>query len=549
MRNGQRIAIMAGVSAAVVSVVGFGAYSMLGDDEDDGRGTAPAASDGRPGDTEEPAGPPSEEEVRAASEAFLTAWAAGEPADAARLTDDPEAAGAALEALSADAAFTALALEPGEPAGDQVPFAVEAVVSYEEEEPAELAWESALSVVRDADTEEPVVAWEPAVMHPDLADGLRIETGPLAEVPPVEVLDRNGAELTAEEFPALAPVFAELGERYGEQAGGSAGAETRIVDAEGGTVASLLQLSEPTAGQVPTTIDPEIQRAAEAAVAEGGHSAVVAVQPSTGAIQAIANNPADGFDTALEGSYAPGSTFKIVTASLLIDRGLAAAGAAHPCPQFFEHGGWKFQNLDEFDIEGGTFADSFAASCNTAFISQAPELGDADLGNHARDVFGLGLDWQVGVTSMDGTVPTQSDAQMAASLIGQGAVRMNPLTMASVSATVQSGTFRQPYLVPADFDDRQLAQAPRGLSADAAAELRGLMSRTATSGTAAEAMSGLGGDIGGKTGSAEVDGQEKPNAWFTGYRNDLAVAAVVPESGHGGEFAGPVVADVLRAAP
>ena len=54
------------------------------------------------------------------------------------------------------------------------------------------------------------------------------------------------------------------------------------------------------------------------------------------------------------------------------------------------------------------------------------------------------------------------------------------------------------------------------------------MKLTATSGTAAEAMAGVSGDIGAKTGSAEVDGQKKPNAWFTAYRDDLAAAAVVP---------------------
>ncbi|UCM88554.1 penicillin-binding transpeptidase domain-containing protein [Streptomyces marincola] len=546
MRNGQRIALMAGVSAAVVSVVGFGAYSMLDDGQDTDRGTAATASDGTPDDGAG-AGAPSAEEVRAASEDFLTAWAGGDAEAAARLTDDPEAAEAALGALAEDAAFSSVELEPGAPEDAEVPFTVAAVVSYEDEEPAELDWESRLTVVRDEGSGEPVVAWDPALVHPALDAGLSIETGPAGETPPVEMLDRNGDVLSAADYPSLGQVIADLGERYAEESGAAAAVETRIVDAEGETVEQLLQISEPVTGQVPTTIDPAIQQAAEDALAEGGQGAVVAIQPSTGAIQAIANNPADGFDTALEGSYAPGSTFKIVTASLLIDRGLAAANEQHPCPQYFEHGGWQFQNLDEFDIEGGTFADSFAASCNTAFISQAPELDDAELGNHARDVFGLGLTWQVGTTTMDGTVPTQSDAQMAAALIGQGAIRMNPLTMASVSATVKDGTFRQPYLVPADFDGRQLAQAPQGLAA--AGELRGLMNRTATSGTASAAMSGLSGDIGAKTGSAEVDGQEKPNAWFTGYRNDLAVAAVIPESGHGGEFAGPVVADVLRAAP
>lgn len=547
MRNGQRVAVVSGVCVAVVSAVGFGAYALIGGDDADKAGTVAATSDELPGETgpEVETGPPTADEVLATAGAFLDAWAGGDAATAAALTDAPDKAEAALTALAADAGIEELTLEAGTPSDGEVPFSVNAAVAYEGER-GELAYDSALTVVRDSVSGEAVVAWAPTVLHPDLAEGQSIQTGPVSEVPPVEVLDKNGEVIDGEEYPSLVPILADLQERYGEQAGGSAGAETRIVDGEGETVASLLEIAEPSPGQVPTTIDPAIQRAAEEAVAASSRASVVAIQPSTGAVQAVANNPADGFNGALEGSWAPGSTFKIVSSSLLIDRGLASAGRAHPCPKHFEYGGWRFQNDDEFEIPNGTFADSFARSCNTAFISQAPELGDADLGNQARDAFGLGLDWQVGVTTMDGAVPTQSDAQMAASLIGQGGVRMSPLTMASVSATVKNGGFRQPYLVPAEFDGRQLAQAS-GLSGATAQELRSLMNRTAVNGTAAGAMAGLGGDVGAKTGSAEVDGQDKPNAWFTAYRNDLAVAAVVPNSGHGGEFAGPVVADVLRA--
>jgi cell division protein FtsI/penicillin-binding protein 2 len=63
-----------------------------------------------------------------------------------------------------------------------------------------------------------------------------------------------------------------------------------------------------------------------------------------------------------------------------------------------------------------------------------------------------------------------------------------------------------------------------------------------------QAMAGLRGDIGAKTGSAEVDGQAKSNSWFTGFRDDVAAAAVTQAGGHGGDAAGPIVASVLRSA-
>ncbi|WP_062216516.1 penicillin-binding transpeptidase domain-containing protein [Streptomyces sp. NBRC 109706] len=539
MDRKQRIAVVVGACAAMAGVVGFGAYVF--NDEDD-KGGSGSVAEGEGGPEQEPL---SAAEVTATAGAFLDAWAAGDAVTAARLTDEPDAARAGLAALTENEAVTGLRTSAADPVDTTVSFGVAAEITHEEES-HDFAYAGELTVVREEDG-DPVVDWTPAVLHPDLAEGQTLRIGPLGDSPPVEVLANDGQELTAAEFPGLVPLIEELRERYAEASGGSPGSAVLITDAEDEPVETLLELAEPVAGTVPTTLDRTIQQAAEAAVAETERGSVVALRPSTGEILAVANARADGPDIALEGSYAPGSTFKIVTASLLLERGLADPGAAHPCPQYFEHGGWEFQNLNEFEIENGTFTDSFAASCNTAFISQAPELADEDLGDHAREYFGLGLDWQVGATSMDGQVPPESQAQMAAQLIGQGAVRMNPLTMASVSATVKNGSFLQPYLVPTDYAERQLATTQGPLPA--AEQLRGLMRHTATAGTAAEAMSGVGGDIGAKTGSAEVDGQEKPNAWFTGYRDDLAVAAVVPDSGHGGEFAGPVVAAVLRAAP
>ena len=551
MRDGQKTALIGGVLALVVGATGLGAYALLsgdgtGDGTDDKQVTARSEPTEKPVET----GPPTAEEVRHTAQGFLDAWEAGRPAKAAALTDDEAEARRALAAFAEDARLTRLQLTQDTPSGATVPFTVDATVTYEDgDRKRTTPWRytSKLTVVRDTTTGEPVVDWEPSVLHPKLKDGETIRTGP-SDVPPLKAVDRNGVELTAEEHPTLAGVLADLRKRYATKAGGRAGWEIQVVDAKGKKREALRKLSEGTPGTLRTTLDGRLQQAAEQAVANSTKAAVVAVRPSTGEILALANAPAKGFNTALQGAYAPGSTMKVVTASLLIDKGLAKPNAPHPCPKYFTYGGWKFHNLDKFEIKNGTFAQSFAASCNTAFISQAPKLSNDDLTKQARDVFGIGLDWKVGTTTFDGRVPVQSDAQMGASLIGQGGVRANPLVMASVSATVQSGVFRQPYLVSPEVDGRTLAKAPRPLSPSTAQSLRELMRLTATSGTAAQAMAGLGGDVGAKTGSAEVDGQEKPNAWFTAYRGDLAVAAVVPNTGHGGEFAGPVVRKVLEAA-
>ncbi|GAA3059401.1 hypothetical protein GCM10020000_47910 [Streptomyces olivoverticillatus] len=136
-------------------------------------------------------------------------------------------------------------------------------------------------------------------------------------------------------------------------------------------------------------------------------------------------------------------------------------------------------------------------------------------------------------------MPSDSGAGKAAAMIGQGRVQMSPLNMASVAATVRNGSFRQPYLVDPSVDGRELAKAPRALPGPVADNLRSMMRLTALSGTGRKAMAGLGGDVGAKTGSAEVDNQTAPNGWFTAYRGDVAAAAVVPQGGHGGRLGGP----------
>ncbi|MEV5930564.1 penicillin-binding transpeptidase domain-containing protein [Streptomyces cellulosae] len=542
-RRSMRPVVIGAAMAVLMGGAGYGAYALVDGAGRDGGDSASQAEAVR-------SGPLSAEEVTAAAGTFLTAWQSGQVAEAAAATDDPVAAKAALISYVKDARVRNLALTPGAPARNSVTFAVKGTVTYERTTKP-LTYDSTLTVVRRAGDGEPRVAWRPSVLHPELREGDKLVTGE-AGTPPVKALDRDGGELTTEKYPSLKSVLDSLRDKYGEKAGGEAGVELRVVRGEASKKAelsdtTLLELSESTPGTVKTTLSPSLQALAETEVAKRKQASVVVMRPSTGEILAAANS-SHGFNVAFQGSLAPGSTMKVVTSSMLIEKGLASIDKKHPCPKYFSYGGWKFQNLDKFQIKDGTFRASFAASCNTAFISQAPKLEDDDLTKFAQDYFGLGRnDWKVGVSTFDGAVPVQSKAPMAASLIGQGGVRMNPLNMASVSATVKAGVFHQPYLVSPEVDGRRLATAPRTLSADTLAQVRELMSYTASAGTATEAMAGIGGDRGAKTGSAEVDGQKKPNGWFTAYSGDLAAAAVVQAGGHGGSTAGPIVASLLKA--
>ncbi|MEV5979201.1 penicillin-binding transpeptidase domain-containing protein [Streptomyces sp. NPDC052114] len=558
IRNGRvKPYALGGAAAVVLCGVGAAAFALSGSGSGD---------DGATVDEKQVAsGPPTAAEVRTTSRAFLDAWAEGDAAKAAALTDDREAARKALTSYRKDGRFTKVELMPGKRKGATVPFKALTAVSYEGKKKP-YSYGSELTVVRRKSDGRTLIGWRPSVLHPELKPGDRLVTGEAGD-PPIKAVDRDGGEITAAKYPSLGTVLDGLREKYGKKAGGTAGVELRVVRADGTSGASgksaaakkkddakstpdktLLTLAPGTPGTLKTTFSPKLQSAAERETAKRQRASVVVIKPSTGEILAAANSTPGGFNTAFQGSLAPGSTMKVVSSSMLLEKKLAGVDKKHPCPKYETYGGWKFQNDDKFEIKGGTFRASFARSCNTAFISQAEKLENDSLTKQAQEVFGLGRDnWSIGVSSFDGAVPVQADAQMAASLIGQGGVRMNPLNMASVSATVKSGTFKQPYLVSPDVDDRTLATAPRKMSGATAGALRDLMHYTAVAGTAVEPMSGLGSDMGAKTGSAEVDGQKKPNGWFTAYRGDLASAAVVQAGGHGGDSAGPVVRAMLLA--
>ncbi|WP_329572989.1 penicillin-binding transpeptidase domain-containing protein [Streptomyces sp. NBC_01361] len=543
-RKKANAAVIGGVVAVVVLGAGVSAYALFSGDSD-----RTAASDDKP---HVKTGPVTAAEVRTAADRFLTAWAAGDTAKAAAATDDATAATAALTSYGKDAHLSGVKLTPGKRAGAKMPFAVSATVAYGGKSKP-FAYGSELTVVRRVKDGKPLVGWQASVVHPDLKDGDRLVTGAAGD-PPIKATDRSGNELTAAKYPSLGTVIDGLREKYGKKAGGTAGIELRVVHKDSGKESehtpdkTLVTLSKGTPGTLRTTISPTSQAVAEREVAKREKAAVVVIKPSTGEILAVANSRPEGFNTAFQGSLAPGSTMKIVTSSMLLEKNLAGVDKKHPCPKYVTYGGWKFQNDDKFEIKDGTFRASFARSCNTAFISQAKKLEDGDLTKQAQEVFGLGRDnWSIGVPSFDGAVPVQSQAQMAASLIGQGGVRMNPLNMASVVATAKTGEFKQPYLVSPEFDHRTLATASRKLSPSTVSALRDLLHYTAVAGTAVEPMSGLGTDMGAKTGSAEVDGQKEPNGWFTAWRGDLASAAVVQQGGHGGDSAGPVVRQMLLA--
>lgn len=551
MRSGVKVAIVGGVFVVVASGVGYGGYNLW-----NGITGGSDGSVGMSGQAGKKTGPVTPEEVTQAAQHFLNAFAGGEAELAGQASNDPASAQSSVARFHADAKVSDMTITPGPAAGATVPFTVKATVTYDGVSKP-WTYSSRLTVVRGLTTGRPLVDWEPSVLHPKLATRhASIVTG-AARSGEIEAVDRKGRVLTAAKYPSLGPVLDQLRQRYGSTTGGKPGIETYLVSGGPGDFGNttLLTLRKGKAGKLETTIDADVQAAAEKAVARYGRASVVAIQPSTGAVRAVANSPANGFNTAFSGMKAPGSTMKIVTAALLLEKGLVKADQTAECPPTAMYHGRTFRNLDGFSIDGGTFAKSFARSCNTAFIKKIDDVkttegDDYGLMREAEEVFGIGREWKTGIRSFDGRVLAMSGGEAAAEYIGQGGVQMNPLNIASITATAKNGGFKQPYLVAQDVDDREFATADRKLPSSVARQLRDMMRTTATAGygTATGVMSSVrAADKGAKTGSAEVEGQATSDSWFTAFADDLAAAALVEGGGHGGDAAGPVVAKVLNA--
>ncbi|MGW0927255.1 penicillin-binding transpeptidase domain-containing protein [Streptomyces sp. NPDC002644] len=537
MRKAVKGAVVATACVVLLGGAGYGGYNILSAFGSDDVGVFAA----------DPDDPLDADDVEEASSAFFAAWEKGDGYAAAAATNDETAAGPVLDQMAEQASVGDVRITPKKAKGPTVPFTVKATVSADGKSKA-LTYDSELSVVRGRTTGKPLVDWAPSVVHPRLKEGDTLVTGP-SDAPAIEAVDRDGTVLTAEKYPSLGPILDQLRERYGASAGGSPSVDLAIRHQDPNTPdTTLLTVSKGKAGTVRTTLSASAQEAAEKAVAQYQESSLVALKPSTGEVLAVANHRSDGFNAAFQGQLAPGSTMKIVTAAMLIEQGVTSAGGAAPCPDTAVWQGQTFENITGLTPnENATLSDSFARSCNTAFIKLIDEVEDDTLTQVAQDRFGLGRDdWKTGIVSFDGSVPPSGGPDRAANAIGQGQVQLSPLNVASITATAKTGTFRQPYLVSPEADDREIATA-RGLAPAVAQQLRQMMQLTATQGSGRAAMAGLGPDIGAKTGSAEVDGQELPNSWFTGYRGDVAAAAVAQQGGRGGEAAGPMVAAVLRA--
>lgn len=365
-------------------------------------------------------------------------------------------------------------------------------------------------------------------------------------------------------------------------------------------IIDLFTGSQPKGGSVALTLDPAAQQAAydglRAVGSKGARGAVVALDPTTGAILALVSSPSydpnavSGHDTsvirrnyqrlstapsrpmlnrALRQTYPPGSTFKLVTAAAALESGrysptskvdnsavLALPLTSATLPN---------QSGAPCSSTGSaTLTVALENSCNVAFGAVGLDLGAAALRAQAR-AFGFGRAYEVPMRSAASQFPTQLNApQTAQSAIGQFDVRATPLQMAMVAAAIANrGVLMAPYLVQELRGPKLEVLAttrPRSLGAavspQTAADLTQMMTKVVEQGTGTNgAIPGVA--VAGKTGTAQQGGGRTPHAWFVSFapadsEPKVAVAVLIedgaaqPEiSGNG--LAAPVAQAVMRA--
>ncbi|WP_436327113.1 penicillin-binding transpeptidase domain-containing protein [Brevibacterium sp. FAM 27836] len=348
-------------------------------------------------------------------------------------------------------------------------------------------------------------------------------------------------------------------------------------DDKGGTtkLTSLHAFEQKDGEDVETTLDVKTQNAADKAAATGKKpTAVVVIRPSDGRVLAVANHDPKGaaWDRALSGQYAPGSVFKIASGLALLESGVKLSDDI-ACPQTVTVGGKKFKNAEDEVLGKVTFAEDFAHSCNTAFVSSGEKVSGDDVADAAAQLgmtpgvgteeSGSGKDADdfrkntagagaLGIGAKMASVPADGDeVTHAAQMIGQGKVQASPLAVATMAASVTAGETVAPQLIGGDARDDANADdegtdgaaedAPT-LDGDAAKELSDMMREAVTDGTATALKDVPGDPVHGKTGTAEYGDETPPrtHSWFAGFQGDLAVAVLVEDGGFGAEAAVPV---------
>jgi peptidoglycan glycosyltransferase len=359
-------------------------------------------------------------------------------------------------------------------------------------------------------------------------------------------------------------------------------------------VLDQLQGKEPRGEKVVTTLNPHAQRTAISALGEH-EGAVVAIEPRTGAVEVMASKPSynpnalrssaarakqaaemtgsqpsrSEVNRATQFGYAPGSTFKVVTATAAIDTGAYTPESTVDGRNEVLISGVPLKNDNNESFGPITLTEGLVHSVNTVYAQVAEHIGKRTLGRY-MERFGFDhkprLDYPAEEMSASGehdgeriVAPTSPQVDVGRLGIGQDKLEVTPLQMAEVAAAVANrGTLIVPHLTRriVDAEGRTVQTiSPRVQSvvmkASTAASLTTMMEAVVKEGTGTAAQI-PGVPVAGKTGTAETQfGNAINNVWFIAFApaNDPKVAVAVTLKavpGEGATFAAPVARAVIE---
>jgi hypothetical protein len=438
------------------------------------------------------------------------------------------------------------------------------------------------------------IAWDPSLVFPGLHRGEHLESqielaprapilaadgSPLAEGPAAArahplgsaAIDVTGEVGTAEEadprrlaqegFAPDTPVgVSGLEQAFNARLAGKPGGSLLGVNDSSGSDRVLAKAAPKPGAPVKTTIDPGLQTTAVSALA-GRVGGIALLDARNGDVRALAGQ-------AFSAPQAPGSTFKTITTTAALQKGVVSLDDEFEVVNGVNVGGRFIENANG-EYCGGTFRQAFAQSCNADFAPLGPKIGNDEFVATAER-FGFNSPPTLyspkivaQVEPAESTIPTEigDELDLGVSAIGQGEVLATPLEMASVSQTIGNGGVREPTSIVANSKLRPADESVRVMSKRVADELTELMigvvtEGTGTAGAIPEAQ------VAGKTGTAELGpkpGQENSphpeqikDAWFTAFapadKAKLAIGVLLIEAeAAGGEVAAPAAAEVLSA--
>ncbi len=438
------------------------------------------------------------------------------------------------------------------------------------------------------------VEWDPSLVFPGLRGGEHLESE-IELAPRAAILANDGTALaegpanereyplgssaidvvgelgmaSEEQLPKLArhgfgpdtPVgISGLEQAFNTRLAGKPGGKLLGVEGTGSASRTIAESGPEQGAPVKTTIDPQLQEAAVIALA-GRAGGIAVLDARNGDVRALAGQ-------AFSAPQPPGSTFKMVTTTAALQKGIVSLDDEFEITSGVNVGGRFIENANG-ELCGGTFRQAFAESCNADFAPLGPQIGNDELvGTAERYGFNSPPTLYAPkivreVEPAESTIPEEigEEIDLGVSAIGQGEVQATPLEMASVAQTIANGGVREPTSIVNNKKLRPHAEPVRVMKKQIADELTELMvgvvtEGTGTAGAIPEAQ------VAGKTGTAELgpkpgsEDEEHPaqikDAWFAAFapadRAKLAIGVLLIEAeAAGGEVAAPAAAEVLSA--